>query len=248
MKKIKIKENLTIRQAMKKLSQSGAKCLVIIDEKNNLLGTLSDGDLRKAILNGSNMGDSIKNIYQLNPTVLLNEEYVIEDAKKLFTNNKFDLIPIVDNKGKLVDVLQWESVFKNGESERNSKLDAPVVIMAGGKGTRLEPFTNILPKPLIPIHEKPVIEHIIECFTQVGVKDFILSVNYKSRIMKAFFDEINPTYNINFIEEEKPLGTAGSLLSLKNQYNKPLLVTNCDIIVKTDYYDLYKFHQKNNYD
>ena len=172
---------------MKKMTKTGEKCLVITNEDNILLGTLSDGDLRKAILQGASISDSIKNIYQQKPTVLVEGEYNLEKVKKLFTKNKFDLIPVVNNRGKLVDVLLWETVFQKGEKRQGKKLDVPVVIMAGGKGTRLEPFTKVLPKPLVPIHEKPLIEHIIERFTDVGVKDFILTINYKARIMKAFF-------------------------------------------------------------
>ena len=105
MNDITIKPNTTIHEVMKKLSESGEKCLVIIDDKNNLLGTLSDGDLRKAILNGSSVDDSISNIYQKKPTVLVDGKYRLDEVKSLFTKNKFDLIPVVDNKGKLFDVL-----------------------------------------------------------------------------------------------------------------------------------------------
>jgi NDP-sugar pyrophosphorylase family protein len=155
---------------------------------------------------------------------------------------------VVDEKGKLVDILFWESVFKNGNNRQNEKIDMPVVIMAGGKGTRLGLFTKVLPKPLVPIHEKTVIEHIIERFTDVGADQFILTINYKARIMKAYFEELNPDYSVNFVEESKPLGTAGSLKFLENKFDKPFMVSNCDIIIKTDYLDLYEFHQKNNFD
>ena len=248
MKKITIQNDITIREAMRKLNEAGQKCLVITNVQKRLLGTLSDGDLRKAILQGATVGDSICNIYQKNPTVLVEGKYGLSEAKKLFTQNKFDLIPVVDERGKLVDILLWETVFKNGNNRQNEKINVPVVIMAGGKGTRLELFTKILPKPLVPIHEKPVIEHIIERFIDVGVDQFILTINYKARIMKAYFEELNPNYSIDFVEEHKPLGTAGSLKFLENKFDKPFMVTNCDIIIKTDYLDLYEFHQKNNYD
>ncbi len=120
--------------------------------------------------------------------------------------------------------------------------------MAGGRGTRLEPFTKVLPKPLIPIHEKPVIEHIIERFTTVGISNFILTVNYKARIMKAFFEELQSDYSVDFIDEVEPLGTAGSLKFLGNRIDRPFIVTNCDIIVRGDYADIYDFHVKNKYD
>ena len=120
--------------------------------------------------------------------------------------------------------------------------------MAGGSGTRMEPFTKVLPKPLIPIHEKPIIEHIIDKFLNIGCDSFHLTVNYKSKILKAYFEELQPNYSLSFIDEKEPLGTAGSLRYLKDKFYKPFFVTNCDIIIKADYASLYEFHQKNNYD
>ena len=249
MKDLLVKPNITIRQAMKKLNQYGKKCLVIIDETQTLLGTLSDGDLRKAILNGSNMADSIHKIYQENPTVLISGKYKHDEAKKLFTKSMFDLIPVVDNKRKLIDVLHWEKVLSNGGGKTSKdKLNVPVVIMAGGKGARLEPFTKVLPKPLVPIHDKPIIEHIIERFTDIGCSEFHLTVNYKGKILKAYFEELQPEYDVAFVDEKEPLGTAGSLQYLKGTFEKPFFVTNCDIIIKADYANLYEFHQKGKYD
>jgi len=248
MKDITIQPDITIREAMKKLSQTGEKCLVVIDEKNTLLGTLTDGDVRKSILKGVDINASIDNIYQSKPTVLVKNKFRLDEAKKLFTKNKFDLIPVVNDKGKLSDILFWESVLNNGKNRQGKKLVVPVIIMAGGKGTRLEPFTKILPKPLVPVHEKPIIEHIIEHFTEVGCTNFYLTVNYKSKILKAYFEELHPEYQLNFVEEKEPLGTAGSLRLLDGKFNQPFFVTNCDIIIKTDYFSLYEFHQKGGYD
>ena len=248
MKDIKVLPDISIREAMKTLSKSGEKCLVVLDQNDILLGTLTDGDIRKAILKGVDVGYSIQNIYQSKPTVVIKGKYTLEGAKKLFIENKFDLIPVVDNKGKFVDVLFWETILVNKKNNKNNKLNVPVIIMAGGKGTRLEPFTKVLPKPLVPIHEKPIIEHIIERFTDVGVNQFVLTVNYRALIMKAYFEELKPDFSVNFIEEKIPLGTAGSLKSLENRYKKSFIVTNCDIIINTDYNDLYKFHNNNDYD
>jgi dTDP-glucose pyrophosphorylase/predicted transcriptional regulator len=248
MKNITVQPDITIRQAMKNLSHSGEKCLVIIDKENTLLGTLSDGDLRKAILKGKDMKNTIKNIYHSKPVVFIKGKYRIEEVKKIFTKNKFDLIPVVDNQGKLTDILFWETVLENGNNVKNYMLDVPIIIMAGGRGTRLEPFTKILPKALVPVHEKPIIEHIIERFTKVGCTDFHLTVNYKSGILKAYFEDLQPDYHMQFIEEQEPLGTAGSLRFLDKKFNKPFIVTNCDIIIKIDYSKLYKFHQNGGYD
>mgnify|MGYP002525243316 CR=1 FL=1 len=185
----------------------------------------------------------IKNIYNSNPTVLEKGNLNIEQVKTIFLKNKFDLIPVVDKQSKIYDVLLWSEIFKNNKKNAQKKLNIFVVIMAGGKGTRMEPFTKILPKPLVPIHEKPVIEHIIDRFTNVGVNKFILSINHKAIIMKAYFEELNPNYSVEFIEEDKPLGTAGSLKILENRFDVPFMVTNCDIIIKADYFDLFNFHK-----
>ena len=120
--------------------------------------------------------------------------------------------------------MTWGKVFNNQKLRKHKLKNIPVVIMAGGKGTRLEPFTNVLPKPLIPVQDKTLIEHIMERFTDVGVKNFYLTINHKSRIMKAFFDELNPDYEIKFLEENQPLGTAGSLKFIENIIEKPFLL------------------------
>ena len=248
MKNLIFNLDISIKDAFQIISKTGKKCMIIVEEDGKLLGTLSDGDLRNAILRGAHINDSIENIFNPKPVILIKGDYSKADAKKIFLKNKFDLIPIVDRKGKVVDVLLWDKVFKNGEPRKHETLDVPVVIMAGGRGIRLEPFTKVLPKSLVPIHDKPIIEHIIERFTTSGCNEFYLTVNYKSLIMKAYFEELNPDYDINFVGEELPLGTAGSLRLLEGKFTNPFFVTNCDIIIKTDYATLYKFHLKGCYD
>jgi NDP-sugar pyrophosphorylase family protein len=123
-----------------------------------------------------------------------------------------------------------------------------VVIMAGGKGTRLAPFTNVLPKPLIPMGDRTVIEIIIDQFLPYGLDRFHLSVNYKSKILKSFFEELSPKYSVGYIEEREPRGTAGALRALYEESRDNLIVTNCDIIIQADLADLVSFHTENNYD
>jgi len=248
MKDISVRKDTSIRNAMKKLSLSGEKCLVIVDENNILKGTLSDGDLRKAILNGSDISSSVEKFYEADPTFLIEDKYDVNEVKKLFSQNRFNLIPVVNDVGKLSDILFWEKLLDDGKGREVKSLEVPVVIMAGGKGTRMEPFTKVLPKPLVPIHEKPIIEHIIEKFTNVGCSNFHITVNYKSKILKAYFEELQPIYNVFFVDEDIPLGTAGSLHFLSGQFTEPFFVTNCDIIVDTEYFSLYDFHKKGNYD
>lgn len=248
MKDLTITPKINIHQAMEKISQTGKKCLVIVDENKTLLGTLSDGDIRKAILNGIGFTDSIEGIYNGKPTVLVEGKYKLDGAKKLFVTNKFDLIPVVNDIDELVDILLWEKLLNNEDNKKINKLNVPVIIMAGGKGKRLEPFTKILPKPLVPVHEKPIIEHIIERFTKIGCTEFHMTINYKGRLLKAYFEEQQPDFEIHFFEENEPLGTAGSLSFFDKKFDKPFFVTNCDIIIKVDYLKLYEFHQKGGYD
>ena len=247
MKDITVQTDITIRQAMKTLDNTAEKCLLVINDNQILIGTLTDGDLRRGILSGMKFSDSIIECYHKSPTTLINGSFSQEDATKLLRRKKLDLIPILDKNNKVINYLTWSNI--NGRKKNEKKLDnVSVVIMAGGKGTRMEPFTKVLPKPLVPIHEKPIIEHIIEKFTDVGCSDFYLTVNYKGKILKAYFEELKPDYSVSFVDENEPLGTAGSLQYLKGKFDKPFFVTNCDIIIKSDYSSLYEFHQKGDYD
>ena len=247
MKDILIKTDISIRQAMKVLNGTAKKCLVVVDNNTRLLGTLTDGDLRRAILDGMGFNESIAAVYNPNP-IVIEEGKSKEELRAYFLENKVDLMPEVDSQNNVVGYKTWEQIFGNGNSKVIYDLEVPVVVMAGGKGTRLEPFTKVLPKPLVPINEKPIIEHIIENFTEVGCSDFYLTVNYKGKILKAYFEELSPEYSVSFVDEPQPLGTAGSLKFLQGRFSKPFFVTNCDIIIKADYRELYRFHIEGDYD
>ena len=247
MKNILVKSNITIRQAMKVLEKTSEKCLLIIDNNKKLLGTLSDGDLRRSVLQGKKFSEKISDSYNKNPSMLIKDKYTKKEAEKLLHTKRLDLIPIVNDKQIVIDYINWIKI--NGVKKTKTTLSSvSVAIMAGGKGTRMRPFTNILPKPLIPIRDKPIMQHIIEKFNEYGCKNFHIMVNYKSKILKAYFDELQHDYDLNFIKENKPLGTAGSLRYLTNKISSPLFVTNCDIIIKADYDSLYNFHEKGKYD
>ena len=239
--------SLTLKEALSSMSKSGEKCIVVVDEDKKLLGTLSDGDIRKSILSGKSLDDSIEHIYQRNCTSLNEENYSDSSAKEIFSSKRIDLIPLVNKNNKVVDIIYWEH-FLSEDKQETLDVDIPVVIMAGGSGTRLAPFTNVLPKPLIPIGEETIIEKIISKFTSVGLDQFYFTVNFKSKLLKAFFEELDPPYKFEFIDESEPLGTAGSLSLLKNKLKKPFFVSNCDIIIDCDYSDIYSFHIENKFD
>ena len=173
----------------------------------------------------------------------------MNQVKNLFLKKRLDVIPIVDGSKKIVDAFTFGNIFTGRKKSHNSQsVTKTVVIMAGGKGTRLEPFTNVLPKPLVPINEKPVIEHIIEKFVENKVTKFFVTLNYKSKILKAYFQEMKPKFKLSFIDEPKPLGTAGGLSLLVGKIKRPFIVTNCDTIININFDDLMHFHTSNNND
>jgi dTDP-glucose pyrophosphorylase/predicted transcriptional regulator len=246
-KKMTISVSATIREAMKGLNIAPIKCLLVVDEYNKLIGTLTDGDIRRVILDGKSFSETIEGYYCEEPHTLLENNYTIDDAVDLMRDLHFDLIPILNENGLLVDYITVNDVLGSSQEVGEVLEDVPVVIMAGGKGTRLEPFTKVLPKPLIPIHDKTIIEHIIDRFESIGCRQYYITVNYKSRILKAYFEELDPEYSVTFVDESVPLGTAGSLGMIEGVFKYPFFVTNCDILVDADYSKVYEFHinQKN---
>lgn len=239
--------NITIRDAMQRLDRTAEKCLFVVDGSAALIGALTDGDVRRAILAGTSLDQPIDGCFNIEPIALErsdndSEKSLHDRARELLPRHKVEVIPVVDRARHIVSCLTWTELFGDSVGEQKASLAAPVVIMAGGYGTRLEPFTKVLPKPLIPVHDKPIIEHIIDRFVQVGCDDFWLTVNYKSRIMKAYFHDRDPEYSIHFVEEPQPLGTAGSLRLVQPTFQSPFFVTNCDIIVDTNYRRVMEFH------
>ena len=248
MKDITIHPKATIKEAMEALDKTAEKVLLVVDDENTLIGSLTDGDIRRYILKGQDLTGTIENAYNKDPIFVYKDNFNKEKIKEIFLKNKLDLIPVLDQYRKVVDFIIWKKAFGDDRRAENQKLDAPVVIMAGGRGTRLEPFTKVLPKPLVPVGEKPVIDHIIDRFRIYGASEFYITVNHMAKILRAYFEEKSPDYSIGFAEENEPRGTAGSLKLLADRLDRPFFVSNCDIIIKTDYSDIYRFHTDNGYD
>jgi len=248
MKDITIHPEATIRQAMETMGKASEKVLVVVNDERILVGALSDGDIRRYILGGGDLSGTILGVYKTDPIFVFQDNYDIKKIKKLMTNKRISLIPILDGNKQIVDFVTWETVFgTNGKADKQ-QLDVPVVIMAGGRGTRLEPFTKVLPKPLIPVGDKTVIDHIIDNFRAYGMHEFYLMIHHMSKIIRAYFEEKDPEYSLQFVEENEPKGTAGSLNLIVDKLKKPFFVSNCDIVIEADYIDLYHFHEQNNYD
>lgn len=230
-----IGKNTIVREAMKKLEMAKPKILFVVDGKR-LMGSLTDGDLRRFLLASGKLEDTIESACTKKPLVANSHE----EAKRLYDERDYVAIPIVDETGNVLDIY----VGRLEEDKPSCKLDIPVVINAGGKGTRLDLFTKVLPKPLIPVGEYPIVEHILRRFVDYGCERFTMIVNYKKQLIKAFFSESENPYNISFVDEEKPLGTGGGLSLLKNDLKETFFFTNCDILVGDDYESMLKFHRE----
>ena len=248
MKNITIHPQATIKESMEAMGKASEKVLLVVDDEQILLGTLSDGDIRRYILRSGELSGTIQEAYQREPIFVFQDDYNIERIKKVLIENKIGLIPILHKNRKIIDFVTWETIFGNNRESESQKLNVQVVIMAGGKGTRLEPFTRILPKPLIPVGDKPVIDHIIDRFVAYGIREFYLTIHHMAKIIRAYFEEKVPDYSVGIVEEDEPRGTAGSLKLLADKLNKPFFVSNCDVVIETDYADLYRFHLQNKHD
>lgn len=242
LKKVFIKPSHTIKQALRQMDAMGEKTLLVIDDCSMLLGTISDGDIRRWILKGKDLMEGVFKVMNPSP-ISLDQNFERKIAKQIMVKQMLECLPIVDSNKKVISAIWWTDLFEN-KSKKLKKLSIPVVIMAGGEGTRLAPFTKILPKPLMPIGNKPIIEIIIGRFMDYGCNDFYLSLNYKSNIVKAYFSDLDLQYKLNYIEEEVPLGTAGSLHFLENNIEGSFFLSNCDILIEADYGDILKFHQQ----
>jgi dTDP-glucose pyrophosphorylase len=241
-----INKNFTIKEALRRLDETAEKVLFVVDNENKLIGALTDGDVRRYLLSGESLQGDISGIFNTKPKFIYKNKLVPNEVKELFIKHKLTLLPVLDSNNRISQIINWSSLFSKGEhiEIQREKVELPVVIMAGGKGARLDPFTKILPKPLIPIGDKPIIEIIIDKFLEFGVSDFYITLNHKGRMIKAYFEDLNPSYKITYIEERKPLGTAGGLKYLQDTVVDNLIVSNSDIIIEEDYSEILKFHNE----
>ena len=240
-----IQKDESIRKAIKLIDEAGRKIVFVVDVKNRLYGALTDGNIRRWIIKTGGIKGKVDDVCNKNP-IFFEKDYSIGKAKEILLSEKIEAIPVVDEEGKIIKILFWDDIFKE-EKKDFTQIYLPVVIMAGGKGTRLDPFTRILPKPLIPIDDKAIIEVIMDEYAKFGMKKFYITINHKAKIIKAYFEEQESSYSLDFIEEDTPLGTAGALKLLENKVNTSFFVSNCDIIIKEDYAKIYNFHKENNF-
>jgi hypothetical protein len=177
---------------MRQLEENERRILFVVDLDDRLVGTMTDGDIRRWILAEGSLDGRVEQVCNAEPYIVTGS-YDLAQVKQDMLVKKLGSIPVVDNGGQIVDFLFWENLFEADLLRKPGKtITLPVVIMAGGKGTRLDPFTRVLPKPLVPVGDKTVIEIIIDSFVACGVEKFFISVNYKSKIIKSYFEELAP--------------------------------------------------------
>ena len=235
----------TIIQTMRLMDESRIKSLLVFDE-GKFIGIVTNGDLQRAIIAKVPFDTPISKLLDNETKLYSHVGDDLENIKALMIEMRAEFMPILDGKEELVDVVFWDDIFPEATIEcHRKKIDLPVVIMAGGKGTRLKPITNVVPKPLVPVGEKTILEVIMDQFENIGCHKFYMSVNYKADMMKYYLSQLPHQYDIEFFQEEKPLGTIGSVSLLKGKINTPFFVSNCDSINEQDYRDVYDYHVKN---
>ena len=243
--------NSNLKEAIKILNRHGAKTLVVINKNKKLVGTLSDGNIRKSILKGYTLESSINNIFHKKPIFFYDNELDYKKIKNIFLKKKIHLIPIVNKKKEIKKIIFLEDIINFDELNLNSKNNSSnlgVVIMAGGKGLRMQPYTKIFPKPLLPINDITVLDTIVSKFLNNNINNFYITTNYKHKMIFNHFKRYKSKINYKIIKEKISLGTAGSLSYLKNLKEDFFFVTNCDVVINEDYKKILKNHIKNKND
>lgn len=226
----------TIQQAIRTLDQVAIKIVLVANADNVLQGTISDGDIRRGLLKGLDLSSSISAVIHRNAFVVP-PGMVRETVMQLMVANKIQQIPVVNEHRRLVGLHLWDEITT---PPTRSNL---MVIMAGGKGARLRPYTENCPKPLVPVAGKPMLEHIIERAKLEGFSHFVLAINYLGHMIEDYFgDGSRLGVRIEYLREQEPLGTAGALSLLSPRPDGPIVVTNADVITDIRYGELLDFH------
>lgn len=240
--KIQVNKDLSIAEAMRILNTYASEILLVVDNKQ-LIGTITDGDIRRGILANLSLDRPIKEIMNHNPSYLY-EGAIHDDYVELINSKAIEQIPILNANNEVIDLINIKDLF------HQPAISSSAVLMAGGLGTRLMPLTENIPKPLLKINGKPILQIIIENLRDQGINSFWICVNYKSEMIKEYFkDGSNFNVSIHYIEEAKQLGTIGALSLLDtNTITGPLIVMNGDLLTKVNFPNLIKYHNNNKSD
>lgn len=238
-----ISSQSTIGDALKQMDQIKRKLLIVI-ENDKFKGLLSIGDIQRAIIKGIDLSESIPSIMR-SIISIARENDSIEELKKQMLASMTEYMPIISDNNEIIRVLFWDDLFDGEHKKEKRKINLPVLLMAGGIGSRLKPLTNVFPKALIPIGEKTILEQIIDSFLEYQCENFYISVNYKSDMIKYYLNSLNNyNYNIHYIEEKEFLGTAGSIKLARKFIDSTFFVSNCDILIDDDYANILDFHKE----
>ncbi|MCI7464552.1 MAG: nucleotidyltransferase family protein [Campylobacter sp.] len=236
---IKINQNASIKQALKVIDKGAIKVAVVLSDDGLLLGMLSDGDIRRALLKGMSLGDSITGIINRDP-VVANINDTKERILELANEKKLHQIPIISN-GKLIGIQDIRE-FLAPKNKPNK-----VILMVGGLGTRLRPLTNDVPKPMLDVGNKPILHTIVENFAKYGYTDIIMCVNYKSEIIKEYFGNGDKFgVKIEYVLESQRMGTAGALSLLQKRPKDDFFVMNGDLLTNVNFEYLHEYHKDSN--
>lgn len=244
--KIIISPSTTLLSALKTMDDRKVKTLFVF-EGSHFEGLFTLGDVQRAIIKNISLEREVGNIldhHKIYGYKSENESNIREKMRSI----RAEVMPILDDNGEIIDIWFWDEIFNEQEPDSRPKIDLPVVVMAGGKGTRLKPITNVIPKPLVPVGDKTILEVIMDQFESIGCHKFYMSVNYKADMMKYYLSQLDHQYDIEFFMEDKPLGTIGSVSLLKGKITTPFFVSNCDSINEQDYRDVWDYHVNNHND
>ena len=232
-----IAEDQSVLEAMKQIDATGKKILLVA-ENNQLKAIITDGDIRRHLLHGGKLEGKVKEAANYKPHFIYEKDKV--NSRGLMKKWSLLSLPVVN------ETLEIQSIIFLNDYEigRNHSVKAPVVIMAGGLGTRLYPYTKILPKPLIPIGDIPITELIMDHFMEYKCNEFHLIVNHKKNMIKAYFSDVEKDYKLEFHDEDTPLGTGGGLSLLKGKLKSTFFFTNCDVLIRANYKEIYDFHKQ----
>lgn len=235
---IKLTIKSTIKEALQIIDSGAVKFAIVVDSDDKLLGTITDGDIRRAILDGITLESSIENIYFKTPTVV-NINSTKEEIINICTSKKIYQIPVVDDENKVVGIKILDELLKPKEHKNK------VILMVGGLGTRLKPLTDTTPKPMLPVGGKPILQTIVEKFVSYGFVNIIMCVGYKSNIIQDFFEDGSKFgAKIEYVLENKRMGTAGALTLLTNTQKptEPFFVMNGDLLTNVNFENMLDFH------
>jgi len=242
LKKVSLQKSATLIDALRRMDDASTKLSIVLSD-GKYLNLVSIGDIQRAIIRGCDLNTPIVEVTR-GKVLVASTETPLEEITKTMYERRIEFMPVIDKNGCVADIHFWDELFANTQSPKE-RISAPVVIMAGGKGTRLKPFSNVLPKPLFPIGNHTILEEIIQRFESQGCRGFWLSLNHKAEFIRQYVDTIEDrTFNVEFIQETEPLGTAGSLHLLKGKINETFFVSNCDILIDCEYAEILDYHRE----